>query len=248
MTLDGVLKINYNEKPNEEEIVNRKKAWGKNLELSLVSLGNGVMREDADRYLEDIKIFISDKENYLGEGGVGTVFRLGSDSGICIKLIANRHENANAGIMNLGNDVDQEVKFLLDLEGLKVNGVSSTRYFAYFRGKDYNAIVMEELEAVNLQDVLRGLVDVPANFNLDKSFADLESYIDEMQMKKGIVHNDLEARNLMIDKSGCFKVIDYGRAFYERDPSKIEKSGNVDWNNLDKIYEKLHALLDKLNN
>ncbi|MCX6799998.1 MAG: hypothetical protein NT091_02545, partial [Candidatus Falkowbacteria bacterium] len=205
-----------NKKPNESEVINRKKAWDKDLELDLVSVGMSVAREDANNYLDDIKRHIGNKENYLGEGGVGIVFRLGSESGICIKIIANRHESSNANIMNLGNDVDQEVKFLLDLESLEVDGVSATRCLAYFRGRDYNAIVMEELNAVNLRDVLAGIAKIPSHFNLNKSFAALEDYINNMQVKRGIVHNDLEARNLMIDSSGCFRVIDYGRAFYER--------------------------------
>ena len=233
-------------RPKENEVINKKRAWDKDLDFELVLVSGETTREDDSRFIEDIRRCVSNKENYLGEGGVGTVYGLGKGSGICIKLIANRHESANAHMMNLGNDVDGEVTFLIDLEGLEVDGVRATRYFCYFKGKEHNAIIMEELNAVNLQDVLLGRAPMPDNFNLDVAFGALEEYIDRMQQEKGIVHNDLEARNLMIDlETGTFRVIDFGRSFYEKDKKEMEKRGKVDWDNLDKIYEKLSQLLDK---
>ena len=246
MSFDSPYSSNNPPNLKENQIRNRKKAWNKGLELEWISSIMGLGEKEATRLKEDILLFIGDEENYLGEGGVGTVFRLGRGSGICIKIIANRHNSANASMMNLGNDVDEEVQFLIDLEDVEVEGVSSTRYISYFRGSDYNAIIMEELDAVNLQDILLGNAKFPKNFDLETAFAALEKYIDHIQMEKGIVHNDLEARNIMIDNNtGFFKVIDFGRAFYEKNNQRMEKAGRTDWDNLDQIYEKLSKMLDK---
>jgi tRNA A-37 threonylcarbamoyl transferase component Bud32 len=183
---------------------------------------------------------ISNPENYLGEGGAAMVFDL--DGNRCAKLMKNRHNSHNAHMYDLGNSPRDEAGIQNILKDFRVAGVFAPNILSEFHGAESSVIIMEKLDAVNLQLILNQEEEMPAGFNLEDFFKNLKEFIGAMHDKKGIAHADLESRNIMVDKkTACPRVIDFGRAKVRdrqtRRDFMLAAKGDLD--NLDKMREKL---------
>jgi|SRR3989339_119937 len=170
-----------------------------------------------------IKEIIGRPESFLGKGGTAQVYDLGDQ---CIKIMPNRHADKNARSYNLGNPVSTECQIQNQLRGVDVDGVYAPRALSFYEGAKITAIVMERLDAANMQMVINGRENLPDNFLsygaikcvedieavLDSFFDALQNYVLEMH-ERGVVHCDLVPRNIMIDKeTGKPRLIDFGRS------------------------------------
>lgn len=169
-------------------------------------------------YVAYLETAVNDPESYIDHGGAGTVHALGSGR-ICIKLMKERGDENMVDAYgqeiqyNLGNSVRTEAWFFEELSDFQVGGVRSPALVEYLEGPKYAAIVMEKLEATNLQHALNGTAPFPSSFDPIDFFDHLESYVYELHDTKNLLHGDLEARNIMIDiKTGNPRVIDFGRS------------------------------------
>lgn len=190
-------------------------------------------------------------EFFIDKGGVGRVYEL--PNGFCIKLLESRHNSPNRKMLDLGNTPAQEAA--LQKRAFELNHVSKTKVPYMFGVIEANlsdasleseALVMERLNAVNLQKVIAGEFDLPENFDLDDFLANIETFIQELNEKAQIAHKDLYARNIMVDiETGQPYVIDFGRSV---DLSQIqteeEKQKHIDhdWQRIDELCEALEAL------
>ena len=210
--------------------------------------------EDKQIIASGIKqILTYEQEQYfIDKGGVGAVYQL--PGGFCIKILDSRHNSPNSHLFDLGNKPEVESVFQDRMSKTSYNGKTRAPYvfwtFTPDNGEGKNAIIMEELKAVNLQRALNGDVDLPENFSLDGFFDDLEEYIDHMHEVEQIVHTDLYARNIMIDKeTGEPRLIDFGRA---KDLNKItdeetrKKLIQEDWDLFDETYKKTAQMINSL--
>ncbi len=189
---------------------------------------------------------VNDESLCIGFGGAGKVFSYGFGSGVCVKIMKNRHRGAESARYNLGNDPKTEAIITSRMSACEVSGVRSPSCLAFLEGGEYGVILMEELNAVNLQLVLNGDEKMPENFNFEKAMDSLYEYVEKMHSEMDIAHNDLYARNIMIDReSGNPYVIDFGRSidfrsiFYgEQERFNIEDD---DFNKILKIEKALKS-------
>ncbi len=187
-----------------------------------------------------------DPKRYIDRGGTGTVHRFAKR--LCVKVLEPRSTSPRANIMKLGNPVDVEAAFLSDLANLEVKGVRVPVCFGFWREgpKSLEAgILMEELDAENLQHVLNRKAPLPNSFQADRFMSALENFIEMMHTKEGIFHGDLAPRNIMIDRtSGMPRVIDFGRARRIEHLSDDEKKRALkeEWDKIDAMTEKIEEL------
>lgn len=238
--------MNLFEQPQQEkQPVWQKKAWEEPLDFHIVTQ-NQERKESCLAYFDLIKRVVSDKENWIGEGGAARVFRIG-ESGLCVKVVKNRHEGRYATLYNLGNTVQTESAFMRALASFEVDGVRTPEPVEYLTGKESGAIVMEELDAVDMQRVILG-ENLPDTFDFESFFDHLETYIDEMHAEKGICHKDLYPKNIMIDrKMGLPRVIDFGRSIWTTKLSSRERRAaeDKDWEQFEKTKENMRKFLTK---
>lgn len=193
---------------------------------------------------EKIVEIVTNRENFIDKGGAGQVFDLGT---YCIKLMKNRH---NSDLKyNIVNPPQKEYEIQGLLGNVTIDGVFAPRVYGMGEGKEDSAIVMGRLDAVNMQKVLNGEEGLPENFSLDGFFADLESYIANGVHELGIIHNDLEPRNIMIDKkTGKPRLIDFGRSLYfERKPDNFEVLANNELKKVEICNEKMEKFINRSN-
>ncbi len=204
-------------------------------------------------YIEHLERAVNDPKNYIDRGGAGEVHALGSGKA-CIKLMKERGDENLVDAYgqeihyNLGNSARAEAWFFEELSDFEVEGVRSPALVEYLEGPEYAAIVMERLEAVNLQHALNGTAPFPPNFNLDDFFERLEAYIYELHDTKHILHGDLEPRNVMIDlKTGHPRLIDFGRSInlLVMPEEKGQRLQRAEESKVEEIYAKV---LDRIKN
>lgn len=183
---------------------------------------------------------VTSPELFLGKGGAGHVFELGAR--VCIKLVENRHAKPDAQKYDLGNNIRKESYFQHKLKKLATRGVRTPLVYGFFEGPNSEAMLMEKVVAVNLQEVLAGTAVLPETFDSETFFDSLDDYVQDMHDDFGVAHNDLEARNVMVDSAtGAPIVIDFGRALEPKD-EKFEDAKRDDIKNLASMQETIEAL------
>jgi serine/threonine protein kinase len=169
--------------------------------------------EEKAKSIHQLENIVHHPERYVDKGGAGKVYRL--NNGLCIKIMEPRRLSPHAAIFDLGNGPREEAAFLTALASLEISGVRTPRCFGVVSARhltDSDMIIMEMLDAVNLQHILNKTASFPESFHWERFVDGLSAYFDAMH-RAGILHNDVEPRNIMIDhKSGNARVIDFGRS------------------------------------
>ncbi|KKQ27876.1 MAG: hypothetical protein US42_C0004G0015 [Candidatus Magasanikbacteria bacterium GW2011_GWC2_37_14] len=191
---------------------------------------------------------VADESRFLGRGGVGKVFELGH--GLCIKIMENRHTKPDAHKYNLGNSPLDEFRIQNRLRGFEASGCFAPNTVACYAGAETSAIMMEQIDGAELQKILNGEEVLPDSFDFDTFFEALDDYLQEMHDRFGIVHNDLEPRNLMVDRTtGLPRLIDFGRSLEvgALDTQKAERIKNAELDKMDVVYQTVERFLNKIN-
>lgn len=168
----------------------------------------------AARAVEYIHDRTKNPDAFVGEGGVAKVWNLAGR--ICVKVMEPRHNSPHRALMNLGNTVAQEFYIQHELDKFCINRVRAPRVIAYIESSEpdgFNAIVMEQMDAVDLQHVLTKKEPLPLAFDRESFIEALESFVHALHTEKRIAHGDLAPRNVMVDRAtGLPIVIDFGRS------------------------------------
>jgi serine/threonine protein kinase len=181
-------------------------------------------------------------DNFLGNGASAEVYAIDNTDNadgtrFCCKFIVNQQRYSE------GNTVYQEGDFLQQLSGFSIQEVRSPEFVKCFSGGDLVAIVMERLEAVDLQRVIEGLDNFPEKFDIGDYFRRLRVYISELHAK-GIFHQDLYTRNLMVDReTGMPRVIDFGKAHYHSFSDGADDLRKKDLAQIEHSYSKVKEFL-----
>jgi tRNA A-37 threonylcarbamoyl transferase component Bud32 len=198
----------------------------------------------AMHYVEYLAETIEDDANYLDHGGAARVYTLGKEGG-CVKVMKNRHKNPSQFKYDLGVSPLQEFKIMERVHGLEKSGCRAPIAEMCLESGDTSVIIMEQLPAVGLQHVLNGTQELPEGFDYDEFVKSLEEYIDALHSEKGVAHNDLYPRNVMIDEeTGLPYVIDFGRSTILDGLSddEIHAKTKDDWVKYDNIFAELEKL------
>ncbi len=184
-------------------------------------------------------------EAFMDKGGAGSIYRLSSNSELCLKVL---HPHKDTEERQKGIDfIAREANITALLNDVQVEGVRSPRCAGYWKGQSsqVSAIVLEHLDALNLQRVLNREFMFPSTFDPDIFLDTLHDYMEYLHDEKKIVHQDLFPRNIMIDiETGLPRVIDFGDAAVlhnmERREAELCRRKDTDrLNELDKILSNI---------
>lgn len=181
---------------------------------------------------------IERSDNVIGVGGTGRVHTSSQYPGTCYKYIFNTgKEYTNY------NDVFEEERITDLASSLIVNKVRCPKTLFVFSEGNTSVLALEELRAISLKRAIALPSLLPAGFDIDTFFADLETYIHTLHTRYRVHHRDLHADNIMIDTdSGHAYVIDFGRAVSDmlgdEDPYvMIDAQGNTVGRHLDDVEQ-----------
>lgn len=185
-------------------------------------------------------------ENFIDSGGAAKVYEL--PGRFCVKILEPRHNSSNRDKFQLGNPPLVEARLQERMSRTNYKGKTRVPHFFSVINNPttngYSAIVMERLNAINLQHILANPTLWPNNLNVDSFFADLENFLRHMHENERIAHGDLYPRNVMADlETGEPYLIDFGKssAFSNLTEARVEKAYDEDWKLLDEMYESMYA-------
>lgn len=194
-------------------------------------------------YFHTIERWVEDPNNYMDKGGVGNVY--GFDKiRLCIKVMKNYYNDPHREQFDLGNSALAEAMFMREVDGLQVSGVRAPTPVQAVMGEHVSAIIMERLNAVNLQHILNGTQHYPPSFDIERFSAGVSDYLDVLHTKKNIIHGDLFARNFMVhQETGAPYLIDFGRSTMTSALDKMteEKLRRNDWLRLEETLREVEA-------
>jgi len=161
-------------------------------------------------YAQRMLFFLNSETHYINHGASGSIYSFG-DTKFCVKLLKNKDHMIDNPIYKKTNTPEEEFKFMMKLQGFEVDGVRIPIVIEHLKGTQYELILMEELNAVNLQEILNGTYPIPNNFDVDIFFDALSNFVQDMHLEMDVLHNDMEPRNIMVDKNtGKPFLIDFG--------------------------------------
>ncbi|CAB5126110.1 hypothetical protein D3OALGB2SA_3299 [Olavius algarvensis associated proteobacterium Delta 3] len=140
----------------------------------------------------------------LGKGGFGSVWKAkaSDDTTVAIKVL-------NPQVLDNQKVVKKFFHEAMILAKLDHPGI--TKLLEFFPDEDNYAIVMEYVEGVELKRVLQqqaGLLPFDIAFKIAKQTLDAFHYAHN----NGILHRDIKPGNIMIDRQGNAKIMDFGIA------------------------------------
>ena len=135
----------------------------------------------------------------LGEGGMGAVYLAhddGIDRDVAIKLLR-------------GHDEDLRRRFQTEAQSagrLRHPNIVTIYEFGEFRGEPF--LVMEFIEGETVASLVRSSLELSSRLNLLIQVCRGLAYAH----RSSVVHRDIKPTNLMIDREGVAKIVDFGIA------------------------------------
>ncbi len=140
----------------------------------------------------------------LGSGGFGIVYKARADNGALVAIkVLNREALDNEKVVK---------KFFHEAMILaKLHHPNITKLVEFFPSESAYAIVMEYVEGITLKDLLKehqGPLPFEKAQDLCRQILSAFHYAHQA----GIIHRDIKPGNIMIDRSGQVKIMDFGIA------------------------------------
>lgn len=155
---------------------------------------------------------VENPDAYIDEGGAAKVFEL--DSLVCAKVFRPKDNDPKPG-----NRASVEASFLDRARAANLPEIRVPRCIGHIEpreGRHAGVVLMERLPAVSLQRVINGeYPSIKSGIDVTLLGNAIEDAVYELH-QIGILHNDIEPRNIMIDAradhAGMFYLIDFGQA------------------------------------
>lgn len=220
--------------------------------------------EDIEKNIERFCYEVLVKEQEVGSGNYGWVYKDIHENGLCYKKFqpgAEQRMNITAytemKFLEAAHGVDSDVKTPYPIgfaEVLLKNEAEKKRVV--------KVIAMEYFDhSTKLEDVIEPRraelkKDFPESFNAQVFFDKLEDFIVKLHEERGIYHRDLFSKNILIDnETGDPIVIDFGDASYPSVDEKYDAYGrpiygnenkdDLDLKNVKTMKEKVNHYIDK---
>lgn len=185
------------------------------------------VREEVTYVLGIIRNTFGDPNYFLGNGYTAEVYELPVAPHVCVKYIANQDA------YNENNHLRVEYDILRKSNDLKVgeNGRVRTPKADFIRihPTEGHQLGQEKVHGKSLSQIMEDpgnpecakIIQLARTIYREPLVDDATEFINRLYSEYGLTHNDLFARNLMLDDRGRLFVIDFGKA-------KEKELGN-DW-------------------
>jgi tRNA A-37 threonylcarbamoyl transferase component Bud32 len=163
-----------------------------------------------------IKSTFGDSNYFLGNGRTAEVYTLPIAPHLCVKYIKDQDA------YNENNHMRVEYDFLDTLHAFHTENVRTPHpYFIRIHPSEGHSYGMEKINGENLSRILEfqsknvDLIAMLKEVDRTQVERDLIAYIKLLHDTFQITHNDLFQRNVMVDNTGKFYIIDFGKAKYQ---------------------------------
>lgn len=179
-------------------------------ETNLKGIEDLDLREKVKAAIAEVERQFEEGSIVLGQGQVGKVVQVPGVNAVCIKFLKDDVQGEKH--LKL---INNEISILESLRDMVVAGIKVPYLYAYGLDHPPYYFVMETVQGYSLKDIVEKPHEVPDFVERllaqdeDEVIANLTKYVEELHSRR-IVHGDLHAGNIMMDKNGNWFVIDFG--------------------------------------
>lgn len=179
---------------------------------SLGDIENPELKEEVRSAIKTVETSFNNPQLFIGNGSVAEVYEIPGAPHLCVKYLVNP-----AMAREHGNNFREEAQYLDDMHGYEVEGIKSPRLLFYHSSDFGTCFGMEKIDGKSINIITDNpdaidYVDVIRKQDMNDVLRRMRNFITSMHTDKKIVHRDLTARNIMVDRKGDWYVIDFGRA------------------------------------
>lgn len=189
----------------------RKKILSSSLEL--FPLQSETIKNESLLVSDCIKATFRNMDYFLGNGYTAEVYELPVAPHLCVKYIHNQKA------YNENNHIRVEYDYLCGLHNLRVDNVRAPLpAFIDIHLNEGHRYGMERVNGKSLSQILEhptdnlDMVHIAKQLDRDKIVDSVLNFLKKMHQERGITHNDLYMRNIMLDREGNIFIIDFGKA------------------------------------
>ena len=225
-----------------ENVLSKRKEAKETLFTSISEIKDEELKEEVRTAVQQVEKSFGNPSLFVGNGSVAEVYYLPQAPHVCVKYLVNPDKAKEHG-----NNFREESEHLHNMRGFVVEDIRVPDLFFYhmsnfgtcfgmekIEGKSIN-LITENPECIDYLSILQGQ-------DMKDVLRRMKNFISKMHSEKKLVHRDLTARNIMVDKNGKWYVIDFGRAKQIEigDPS-TEVSENADYGSAEGAIRALFA-------
>lgn len=184
---------------------------------------------------------------FQGNGGTAEVYEVLGHPQICVKFITNQAQ------YNENNHIRAEFAFLREMNGVRVGSARTPApYFLRIHPRDGHSYGMERVRGKNLSRVMENpsecheILDIARQCDKEKTISDFLGLVREMHTR-GISHNDMYLRNMMLDTDGSIFLIDFGKAKHKEGDDAFEERCKSEYNHAEGELRRFFESIDKIN-
>lgn len=191
--------------------------------------GDPKLKEEIRIVLKTIETSFGNPQYFVGNGSVAEVYKIPEAPNVCVKYLVNP-----AMAKEHGNNFREESEYLNDMKGFVVDNIRVPNLLFYHTSDFGTCFGMENIDGKSINLITENpesidYLDVIKKQDMKDVLSRMRNFILEMHKEKKIVHRDLTARNIMVDRNGNWYVIDFGRAKrIEIGDSSTERSEEAD--------------------
>jgi serine/threonine protein kinase len=178
----------------------------------LREIENQNLQEEVRCAIKTIEGSFNNPDLLIGNGSVAEVYEIPEAPHLCVKYLVNPDMAREHG-----NNFREEAQYLDDMYGHEIEGIRSPRLLFYHSSDFGTCFGMEKIDGKSI-NIITGkpdsidYLDVIKRQDMNDVLKRMKNFITSMHNDKKIVHRDLTARNIMVDRKGDWYVIDFGRA------------------------------------
>lgn len=179
---------------------------------SINEIKDPTLQEEVRAAVHTVEGSFGNAELFVGNGSVAEVYFLPEAPHVCVKYLINPNMAREHG-----NNFREESDHLNTMQGFTVEGIRAPDLFFYHNSDFGTCFGMEKIDGKSINIITESpesidYLDVIKKQDMHDVLRRMRAYITKMHSEKKIVHRDLTARNIMVDRNGDWYVIDFGRA------------------------------------
>lgn len=225
-----------------ENVLLKRKEAKETLFTSINEIKDEELKEEVRTAIQQVERSFGNPALFVGNGSVAEVYYLPQAPHVCVKYLVNPDKAREHG-----NNFREESEHLHNMRGLTVEDVRVPDLFFYHMSNFGTCFGMEKIEGKSINLITENpecidYLSVLQAQDMNDVLRRMKKFISKMHSEKKLVHRDLTARNIMVDKNGKWYVIDFGRAKkIEIGDSSTEVSENADYGSAEGAIRALFA-------
>lgn len=195
-----------------KKVLNDRNIAKETIFTSINEIDDPILKEELRKAVKTVEGSFGRADLFVGNGSVAEVYYIPEAPHVCVKYLINPNMAREHG-----NNFREESQHLNHMKGLVVDGIRVPNLLFYHMSDFGTCFGMEKIDGKSINIITDSpdsidYLDVIKKQDMNVVLLRMRNFITKMHEEKKLVHRDLTARNIMVDRNGDWYIIDFGRA------------------------------------